>query len=261
MKRASVSSPRAGTPWIALVLCAAALGCSVPVANNLDEDDANRIVLALDRANIDATKEIDPQSEGKERVIVARDDVARALGVMREEELPRPSPKGVLDSMDKGALVPSQAAEHAQYVAGVAGDLERTLESVDGVLGARVHLNLPDNDPLTDQALPKATASVLIEHRGPTPPLSVEAVQKLVAGGVAGLAPKDVAVVMVARPIAPIRTEAELAHVGPIAVSRGSARVLQATLGALVLLVAILSFLALLLWVRLGRARTEAEKK
>ena len=111
------------------------LGCSVPVAGSLDEDDANRIVLALDRANIDSSKEVDPQSEGKVRVTVARDDVARALAAMRDEELPRPRPAGVLESMDKGALVPSQTAEHAQYVAGVAGDLERTLESVDGVSG------------------------------------------------------------------------------------------------------------------------------
>jgi len=244
--------------WVALVFV---LGCSVPVANDLDEDDANRIVLALDRANIDSSKEVDPQAEGKERVVVARDDVARALAAMREEELPRPSPKGVLDSLDKGALVPSQTAEHAQYVAGVAGDLERTLESVDGVLGARVHLNLPENDPLRDQPAPKASASVLIEHRGAAPPLAVEAVQKLVAGGVAGLAPADVSVVMVARPSAPMRGEAQLAHVGPIAVARGSARMLQATLGALVLLVALLALGALLLWVRLGRARAELVEK
>ncbi|HEY1956527.1 MAG TPA: hypothetical protein VGH28_12975 [Polyangiaceae bacterium] len=247
--------------WLALGLVAALSGCNVAVANNLDEDDANRIVLALDQSNIDATKEVDPQSEGKERVIVARDDVARALAAMREQELPRPRPVGVLDSMDKGALVPSQTAEHAQYVAGVAGDLERTLESVDGVLGARVHLNLPENDPLRDDPHPKATASVLLEHRGATPPLTQGAIQKLVAGGVAGLAPEDVSVVMVARAAPAIRGEAELAHVGPIAVARGSVRMLQATLGALVVLVAGLAFAALLLWVRLGRARAETEKK
>ena len=246
--------------WLPIALVFA-LGCSVPVANNLDEDDANRIVLALDRANIDSSKEIDPQTEGKERVIVARDDVARALAAMREDELPRPSPKGVLDSMDKGALVPSQAAEHAQYVAGVAGDLERTLESVDGVLGARVHLNLPESDPLRDQPGPKPTASVLVEHRGSTPPIGTDAVQKLVAGGVAGLAPADVSVVMVSRPVAPMRGEAQIAHVGPIAVARGSAHMLQATLGALVLLVALLALVALMLWVRLGRARAETDKK
>ncbi len=236
-------------------------GCNVPVAASLDEDDANRIVLALDHANIDATKETDPTSEGKVRVVVARDDVARALSAMRDEELPRPRPLGVLDSMDKGALVPSQAAEHAQYVAGLAGDLEKTLESVDGVLGARVHLNLAQADALRDGPPPKTTASVLVAHRGSTPPLTNDAVQKIVAGGVSGLAPQDVSVVMVSRPAPAARGEAQLAHVGPIAVARGSVRMLQATLAGLVALVALLAFGALLLWVRLGRARADAEKK
>jgi type III secretion protein J len=241
---------------VVAMLC---LGCSVPVAASLDEDDANRIVLALDRANIDSTKEVDPVAEGKVRVTVARDDVARALSAMRDEELPRPRPLGVLDSMDKGALVPSQAAEHAQYVAGVAGDLERTLESVDGVLGARVHLNLPADTPFRDGPLAKATASVLVAHRGSTPPLTTEAVQRLVAGGVSGLAATDVSVVMVTRPAPPARGESQLTHVGPIAVARSSARILQATMVALIVVVALLGAFALLLWTRLSRAKALAD--
>ena len=173
------------------------VACSVPVASGLDESDANRIVLALDRANVDATKESDPNVEGKFRVTVVRDEAGRALTLMRDEELPRPRSPGVLDAMDKGALVPGQAAEHAQFVAGLAGDLQRTLEGVDGVLSARVHLNVPAVDPLRDAPPAKTTASVLLEHRGSTPPLASDAVQRLVAGGVPGLAPADVTVVLV----------------------------------------------------------------
>jgi type III secretion protein J len=249
------------TAALVLTLALVCMGCAVPVAANLDEDDANRIVLALDRANIDATKEVDPTAEGKVRVTVPRDDVARALSAMRDEELPRPRPAGVLDSMDKGSLVPSQAAEHAQYVAGVAGDLERTLESVDGVLGARVHLNLPQESALRDGPPPKTTASVLVAHHGSTPPITTDAVQRLVAGGVSGLAAADVAVVMVSRPAPPARGESELAHVGPIAVARSSARILQATLAGLTFLVGLLAIAALLFWSRLGRARALAESK
>ena len=236
------------------------LACNVPVAANLDEDDANKIILALDRANVDSTKEVDPQAEGKVRVVVARDDVPRALSAMRDEELPRPRPVGVLDAMDKGALVPSQAAEHAQYVAGLSGDLERTLQGVDGVLDARVHLNVPAPDPLRDGPPARASASVLVEHRGSAPPITTEAVQKLIAGGVGGLAVADVAVVMVSRAAPAARGEAQLSHVGPIAVARGSVRPLQAALGVLVLLVALLATAALALYVRLGRARAANEE-
>jgi type III secretion protein J len=235
-------------------------GCAVPVAAGLDENDANRIVVALDRAKIDATKEVDPGGEGKLRVTVARDDVARALSAMQGEGLPRPQPRGVLDTIDKGALVPSQAQEHAQLVAGLAGDIERTLEAVDGVLRARVHLNLPAKDPLRDAPAGKATASVLLEHRGTTPPLAPDAVQRLVAGGVAGLAPADVAVVTIPR-VAPARAgELDLAHVGPIAVARGSLRPLQGALILLVVLVAALAAATLVLYTRLARARADRER-
>src|SRR5215470_16797842 len=102
-----------------LLLVVVLAACAVPVAAGLDETDANRIVVTLDRAKIDATKEPDPVGEGKVRVTVARDDVARALTAMQGEGLPRPQPRGVLDTIDKGALVPSQAQEHAQIVAGI----------------------------------------------------------------------------------------------------------------------------------------------
>ena len=99
-----------------LALAALVSGCAVPVAAALDEPDANRVVVALDQSGIDAAKEADPTAEGKFRVSVARDDVGRALAAMREEELPRPKTRGVLDAADRGQLVPSQAAEHLSLI-------------------------------------------------------------------------------------------------------------------------------------------------
>jgi type III secretion protein J len=242
-----------------LLLSLALAGCMVPVAAGLDEVDANRIVVALDHASVDSVKESDPAVEGKFRVVVARDDAAHALSAMRDEELPRPRPSGVLDAMGKGALVPSRAAEHAQLVVGLAGDLERTLESVDGVLSARVHLNVPEADPLRDVAPQKPTASVLVEHRGSTPPITTESVQRLVSGGVGGLGTSDVAVVLVSRAAPPSSTAAHLAHVGPIAVAQASVRALQVALVGLVALVAILAGATLILYTRLARLRLLSE--
>ena len=236
-------------------------GCAVPVAASLDEDDANRIVVALDRAGVDGAKEVDAQAEGKFRVLVPRDDVAKALSAMRDEELPRPRSVGVLDAMDKGALVPSAQAEHAQYVAGLAGELGRTLEGVDGVLVARVHLNLPAPDLFRDGPPAKASASVLLEHRGTVPPLATDAIQRLVSGAVPNLATTDVTVVTVSRAAPAARGDAQLAHVGPIAVARGSAMALKGVLGGLVGLVALLAVGALFLFSRLARARAELLEK
>jgi type III secretion protein J len=239
------------------ILLALLSGCSAPVAGALEDGEANRVVVALGRASVDATKEPDPNAEGKWRVEVMRDDVPRALVVMRDEELPRTARPGVLDAVAKGSLVPSEAAEHAQLVAGMAGDLAKSLEGIDGVLSARVHLNVPSPSPLRDLAPPHGSASVLLEHRGSTPPISADSVQRLVAGGVAGLLPTDVTVVLVSRPSPPSTPPDGLRHVGPIAVARTSLRSLQVALVALVVLVGILAVATLVLYARLARLRAE----
>jgi type III secretion protein J len=245
--------------FLSLVACAV-VACAVPVAAGLDEGEANRVFVALDQAGIDPTKEPDPVVESKWRVSVSKDEVAHALLVMREEELPRQSRQGVLAAIGKQSLVPSEAAEHAELVAGLAGDLERSLEGIDGVLNARVHLNVPAPSPLRDTAPPRGTAAVLIEHRGATPPISADSVQRLIAGGVAGLLPTDVVVVLLPRAAPAGSGGTGLAHVGPIAVARASMRQLQGALAALVALVALLSGATLVLYSRLAQARAAAAR-
>jgi type III secretion protein J len=232
-------------------------GCAVPVAAGLEEGDANRVVVALDHAGIDATKEVDPGSESRFRVTVPHDDASRALATMADEQLPRSKSRSLLEAADRGQLVPSQAAEHAQLVAGLSGELEHTLSNVDGVLAARVHMNLPPRDGLRDGPPPKATASVLVEHRGSTPPLAIESVQRLVAGGAPGLAPADVAVVFIAHAARPAGARPDVARVGPIAVARGSMTTLKIALAGLVLVVLALTGATLGLYAKLARLRRE----
>jgi type III secretion protein J len=238
-------------PCLALGLGA----CAVPIEAGLDDAEANRVFVALDHASIEASKEPDPGAEGKWRVSVAQSDMARALTVMRDEGLPRQDKPGVLEAVGRGSLVPSEAAEHAELIAAIASELERSIQSIDGVLVARVHLNVPPASPLRDLAPPRGTASVLIEHRGAMPPISADSVQRLVAGGVTGLLSTDVVVVMVPHASAPTYLGGDLAHVGPIAVARASVQKLQAALVGLVALVAILAAATLVLYSRLTRAR------
>jgi type III secretion protein J len=239
-----------GAVWLA--------GCSVPVASGLDEPQANRVVVALDRAGIGAEKEADPVTEGHFRVVVERDEAARAIAAMREEDLPPPETPGVLDSMGKGSIVPSQLAEHAQYVAGLSGELERTLRGIDGVLAARVHLSIPERDPLAEGPPVRPTASVLVKHRGATPPLDPNDVRRLVAGAAPGLAAEDVAVVMLPHPVVSLPPDRELSHLGPITATRGSIGWLR-----IGVVVSALAYVALLgavlgLWSRVRKLRAEA---
>lgn len=243
-------------PACALALAALLSGCSAPVATSLLEDDANRVLLALHRSGIHGEKEIDPAAEGRFLVLVHRNEVSRAVVTLRDEELPpRPSP-GVLDAVGKSSLVPSAAVEHAQYIAGLAGDLERTLSGIDGVVSARVHLSSPPRLPL-DTSPTRATASVLLKHRGATAPVSPEAVQQIVAGAVAGLLPSDVAVVLVPRaPQAP--QGVELTRVGPVIVTRATAGYLRGAAAAALLACALPAAALLIVWQRGRRALAAA---
>lgn len=152
--------------WALGLLLFAVAGCAVPIVNGADEADANRVVVALEENGIAADKEADPATEGRFRVLVARDDASGAAQVLKQESLPPPATKGVLEALGEGGLVPSRSAEHAKLVAGTAGDLERSLRAIDGVLSARVHLAVPAKTPFEGENKETATASVLIRHRG-----------------------------------------------------------------------------------------------
>lgn len=242
-------------PALLAIVFLSLVGCESPVATALDEADANQVILALDTAGIGATKEADPTVEGKFRVMVQRDDASRALLAMKDDQLPRARPKGVLEAMNRNALVPSPSEEHALFVAGLAGDLERSLTGVDGLLSARVHLNLPAKDPLRDTGVIRPTASVLVEHRGATPALTAESIQRLVAGGVAGLSAGDVSVIFVPRVARTVQRDQELSHLGPLTVTHGSLGILKLIFASLAILLGVLGAATLLLYTRLAKLK------
>jgi type III secretion protein J len=232
----------------------ALVACSVPVAGNLDEADANQAVALLARGGVGADKERDPEHEGHFRVSVAKGEASTAIGFLAEENLPPKSSPGVLEALGQGGVVPSRLAEHARWTAGVAGDLERSLRSLEGVLSARVHLAVPARDGLNAEETPgKPSASVLVRHRGAVPPVAVGEVQRLVAGAVPGLSPEQVNVVLATTPAGRASTP-DLARFGPLTVTQGSAMALRALAAGIVLLNLALLAGILLLWSRLRRS-------
>ncbi len=220
------------------VVALAALGslgaCSASLEAGLSEEQANRVVVALDGQGIGATKEREEgqSDEPRFRVQVAPDDVARALGVLRAQGLPQAAEPGLQETFGQGGLVPTATEERARYTAALGGELARSIEAIDGVLDARVHIALPEpHDFALDEAPAHARASVLIRYRAGARPYDERTVKALVAGAVQGMQPEDVAVVGVAAPRAAPPGEAALVHVGPISVTRGTAPALKLVLG------------------------------
>lgn len=239
--------------WLLVLLSATA--CSVPIAAGLDENDANHAVVALEKNGVAADKERDPETEGHWRVSVARDDASSAAEVLAAESLPPAASPGLLETLGQGSIVPSRSSEQAKIVAGIAGELERSLRSLDGVVSVRVHLAAPAEDSLApDQPVIPPSASVLLRHRGSAPPIAIGDVQRLVAGALPGLKPNDVSVVAlpVATPTRP--AERELARFGPVTVTRSSVFPLRTLVGGAVLLNLALLGALVWLWSRTRRA-------
>lgn len=234
------------------------LGCDAPVAVDLDEADANQAVVALERGGVGSLKQKDPEHEGHWAIVVARGEAARAIGLLAQENLPpRPAP-GVLEALGESSVVPSRLSEQARYAVGQAGELERSLLGVDGVLSARVHLALPAPEGLTPEDNPThPSASVLIRHRGATPPIATGEVERLVAGAVTDLSPKDVSVVTVSSP-RPGLPGGELSRFGPLTVSHGSLASFRGVTAAVLATHLLLIGCILWLWKRARRAAPHA---
>jgi type III secretion protein J len=145
-------------------------------------------------------------------------------------------------------MVPTPTEEHALLLHALAGELARSVEAVDGVVAARVHVGLRQPDPLRpgDRGAPRA--SVLVKCRaGACPGIRAlePGLRAMIAGAVEGLEPAAVALVI-----------AEAAESPPRAPPRGR----RAGVLAAVALLAALSAGALALPAVRARLRREAAR-
>ncbi len=235
------------------VLLAGVTGCTTGILHGLDEPAANEALAALERAGIGAEKTAEEGGQAAAFALhVSRGDAARALDVLRVRGLPRERRHGFAEVYGQASLIPTASEERARYLEATAGEIERTLETAEGIISARVHLVLEEVDPLAQDGKPRtgARAAVLIKAAQGRTPLAEADVQKLVAGSVPGLDSRAVAVVVTAAP------ESAEAGLGPLA-SIGPLRVTPSSRGPLITAFAVglaaIGLLATLLLVSLRR--------
>jgi type III secretion protein J len=185
--------------WVqrALVLLVALLlsACETELYNNLDQRQANEIVATLQQRGIPAQRMV--VKGGQYTVVVDKARFADSIAILNEAGLPKQEFQTMGQVFKKDGLVSSPMQERAQMIFALSQELSRTVSEIDGVLSARVHLVLPENDPLRQQLVP-SSASVFIRHRSNTRVDNlVPQVKMLVANGVAGLSYDKVSVVLV----------------------------------------------------------------
>lgn len=182
------------TLWAALL----AVGCSARIQHGLDERQANEIQTTLIQRGVAAQKVLEPGKKPTWAIEVDDDHASDAIRALAELGLPKPKTEGFGDIFGKGSLIPSPTEERALYVEALSGEVARTLESVDGVASARVHLVLPapssaGQPPLAAKAAALLRVrSALMERLGHQRP----ELRALIAGSVAGLSPDSVTLVL-----------------------------------------------------------------
>ena len=207
--------------------------------SQLNERQANEIIAALQSAGITADK------RSKDTVVwtvrVAQGDFARAVDTLRAQGLPREEFESLGRVFRKEGFVSSPLEERARLNYGMSQELSNTLSSIDGVLVARVHLAVPERDPLSDRPRP-ASASVMVKHRpGVDMSQHIGQIKALVVNSVEGLSYEHVTVTLfpaheaagnVARPAPPVRTTDRLTTAGLSLAAGGLAMGVAVAFGA-----------------------------
>ncbi len=140
-------------------------GCHVELFHDLNEKQANEILMVLRKSHIDAKKIRAKEIKNISWVItVPEDAIETALHISIQNDMPRQSPLGFNELYSNSTLVPTNTEEKAKYISALCGELSKTLEAIDGVLAARIHIALPDKDfSLIERSASQASVAALIK--------------------------------------------------------------------------------------------------
>ena len=161
-----------------------------PLYTSLASEDASAIIDELNSEGVGYQL-----ADGGSTIMVPRDQVYDTRIAVSGKGLPSSSDGGGYSLLDGQGLSTSQFQEQTAFKRAMEGELSHTIEAIDGVNTAVVHLALPPAKVFADEQNPP-TASILLDT-SPGTTLSAEQVQAvvhLVASSIDGLSPDKVTV-------------------------------------------------------------------
>ena len=120
--------------------------CNTDLYTNLSERDANAMVAVLLRGGIPAERKT--QDNGQLKVVVDEERFAEAMTLLDNAGLPQQSFSNMGEVFKGNGLVSSPVQERAQMIYALSEELSHSVSQIDGIVAARVHVVLPDNDLL-----------------------------------------------------------------------------------------------------------------
>ena len=165
MNESRMSMAACRAPIVAVALAAMLLaGCDkeATLHSGLGERQANLVMAALLDSDISCRKT--PGEEGTWNVLCSEAKFAQAVNLLERQGLPREPRQGIGEVFKKTGMISSPSEERIRFMDALAQDIARTISMIEGVVDARVHVVLPENDPFARNALP-SSAAVAIRSR------------------------------------------------------------------------------------------------
>lgn len=156
---------------------------------NVSDADKQAISSALQTASIKNT------IDGSGSITVAEDDYHKARMLLAGQGLPKAAPGGyaILDQLPMGV---SRAVEGERLRQARETELARSIQEIDAVAEARVHLATPEASAFVrDKAAPSASVILKLQPGRALAEPQIRAIVNLVASSVPGMTPQSVTIV------------------------------------------------------------------
>ena len=156
---------------------------------NATDADKQAISSALQAANIGSAV------DGSGAITVAEDDFHKARMLLAGQGLPKAAPGGyaILDQLPMGV---SRAVEGERLRQARETELARSIQEIDSVAEARVHLATPEASAFVrDKAAPSASVILKLQPGRTLAEPQIRAIVNLVASSVPGMGPQSVTIV------------------------------------------------------------------
>src|SRR4051812_42652887 len=160
-----------------------------PLYGNLTGADAAKVTEKLDSAGIKYKL-----TDGGATVMVPAGEVYKQRVALSADGLP--SNNDGLALLDKEGITASEFVQRVDYQRTMQGELEKTINAIDGISATTVNLTIPPDQVFAGATADKPSAAVLVQPAGGTKVSSdtVQAIVHLVASSIPNLTPDTVTV-------------------------------------------------------------------